>query len=152
MFTLKTQAMALAIIIVLFSGSVYAGNETKLLPKNITTINHSSYLQDVLNNITSKIGTSFKVNVDISDTKVDGKFTDTLSMTNWQNSLNILLADYNWVGIQNGSSLKTVIITGKKHDLEIPVQAANEPLNNYEDVDNTENFFSRLNMVNVNSY
>jgi len=72
-------------------------------------IEPSISLQEALKKITNEAGISFKVGADISKDKV-GKF---VSADSWREIVRSLLVGYNWVAVQEGDALKTVIITGK---------------------------------------
>ena len=122
----------LACIAYIFSGTALAANVqtpfsedmSKTQTKVEYTTQQAVYLQEELTKITLQTGIKFNIGTDISQDKV----TPTVQTENRQVMIRNLLLNYNWVAIQDGNILKTVIITGKKGDYQAPViEPAIEP-------------------------
>lgn len=92
--------------------SVMKIDERKTQSSAAHKTNRAVFLQDVLNQITAQAGIRFKVSTDISRVKV----MPPVATSNWNAIVKALLNGYNWVSIQVGNTVKTVIITGKVSD------------------------------------
>ena len=108
----------------LFSAETVAANEQRTINAGMEKIQISTdkathqvvYLQAELAKITLQSGIKFQISTDITYDKV----TPTVQTENLQATVRTLLHNYNWVAIQDGNFLKTVIITGKKGDYLAP--------------------------------
>ena len=107
----------------LLSNSVYAANLEKSISNNSVNIQSALHadqgvsLRNELNKITTQTGISFNVRIDISKEKL----MQSVTADNWNDAIKNLLVGYNWVAIQDGAVLKSIIITGKNGDYAAPV-------------------------------
>jgi len=69
-------------------------------------------LAETMTQIAQRSGITFKLNTDLSQEIVQ----ENIAANNWDYAISRLLVNYNFTTIQNNNSIKTVIITGHRHD------------------------------------
>ena len=93
-----------------FSGLAKAANlENSFSNTTVLKSNQGTYLREELDKITTQTGISFTIRFDISKEKL----VQSVSAENWNDAIKNVLIGYNWVAIQDGAVLKSIIITGK---------------------------------------
>lgn len=129
MTTYKTKPIMMALAAALLvSGSVQAANLEKSVSTPEVTIQSALHvdqgvsLRSELNKITTQTGIAFNVRIDISKDKL----MQSVSADNWNDAIKNVLVGYNWVAIQDGAVLKSIIITGKNGDYAAPVAVSHE--------------------------
>ncbi len=143
------------VISMAFSGSTFAVNLQKItlveakISKASTThkMDQSISLQETLNKITTASGISFIVDTDISND--EATYVDTTIDIN--STIKSLLAEYNWVGIQDKNTLKTVIIIGKNRNHTMLTPDVDSKANNSFDYLSVNNDNNRVMSETCNS-
>ncbi len=127
---MKTRQVNISVLILacfawFFSGAATAANVQTTMSEDISksqtkagyNTQQAVYLQEELTKMALQTGIKFTISTDISHDKV----TPLTQNKNWNVMIRNLLLNYNWVAIQDGNILKTVIITGKKGDYMTPI-------------------------------
>jgi hypothetical protein len=92
----------------------------KVQPVQVYHAAHGKSLAETLGQIAQRSGITFKIGIDLSSDTVQ----QNLAASDWLSAVKGLLTEYNYTLVQDGDTLKTVIITGRKHSSNAVVAAA----------------------------
>ncbi|MGD0958460.1 MAG: reprolysin-like metallopeptidase [Methylomonas sp.] len=105
-----------------------ANDKIKVPPTPIYQAIHGQLLQETLANVAQRSGIGFKINTDLGNDVV----SQSIAADNWSSAVKALLVNYNYTLIQDGDTLKTVIVTGRKNgagQTDAPVIGLNTSVN-----------------------
>ncbi|WP_347987311.1 reprolysin-like metallopeptidase [Methylomonas sp. AM2-LC] len=88
-----------------------AADLLKVQPVQVYHAAHGKSLAETLSQIAQRSGITFKIGIDLSSDTVQ----QNIAANDWISAVKGLLTDYNYTLVQDGDTLKSVIITGRNH-------------------------------------
>lgn len=84
----------------------------KIQPSAVYHAIRGKSLADTLTQVAQRSGITFKINTDLGKDLV----TQSIAAGNWNTAVRSLLVNYNFTTVQEGDTIKTVIISGRNND------------------------------------
>ena len=122
--SIKFTAISAGIAVLLTSSIAFADEHSapeqfKVQPAAVYQAVHGQALAETLSAIAQRSGITFKINTELSQEVVN----QSIAGDNWEQAIKSLLVKFNYITIQQGDQIKTVIITGSKSEAAKTVTA-----------------------------